>query len=411
MLLPVTSEQFNNADLNPQGSLYAEAFGKDESFLVEKDTNALIFDTQPQQFKDLVLLNRQSAMPAASDEFFWQEMPYQRTPIVAADASGAVVFPATQAITVSSLSGVSTNTEISYPDNTKGVVVAVDTTSLIITVQPLTDKTLPAVTAGDVINNLAPVEPDRMDGFAQQFRAETVEKNGFIQLMSKSIEYGRVERFKKSNTAVNNFLPMEQAAFFQQAKVDISNALWNGQQGEVVFPDGQAAKLTQGLFPAMVENGSPNAVTSAATLVDAFEEVCFASEFGEYGQVRFAFMTPEVHRVLSKAYKDEKTRYTPEDTFPIKNLDEVNIGSSRIVLVPYSRFKDRASFPASFKDRIYIIPMKNVKMRQMWSESSGENLTRKDGVPTTVLTQWLDFHAGFQFINLDAFAYLDITGL
>lgn len=410
MLLPVTSEFFNNENLNPEGSLYAREFGKDESFLVEKETNRMIFDTKPQQFMDLMLLNMQNAIPSGSDEFFWQEMPYQRRPITADEAVAGVSFPNTQTFRVSSLSGVSEQTLISYPNNDKGVIIDVNTSTQEITVQPLTNRTLPAVSVGHIINNNSPVEPDRQVGFAQQFRADTVQKHGFIQLMSKSIEYGRVEMFKKRNTAVNDFLPMEQKAFFDQARIDVSNALWNGQMGEVLI-DGQQAKLTQGYFPALVENGSPNAVASQATLVDAFEEVVFGTEFGQYGETRFAFMTPEIHRVITRAYKDEQTRYSPTDEIAIMNLKEVNIGSSRIVFVPYARFKDTASFPASFRNRIIVADIENIRMRQMWSESSGRNLSRKDGVPNTVETEWIDFHAGFQHINLDSGGYIDVTGL
>ena len=107
----------------------------------------------------------------------------------------------------------------------------------------------------------------------------------------------------------------------------------------------------------MVEAGSPSATANQATLQDAFEDMVLSSEFGEYGSVRFAFMAPRIHLLLSKVYKDELTRYKPNDQIANLMLKEINIGSSRIVLVPFKRFEDAASFPAQFANRIVILDL------------------------------------------------------
>lgn len=402
---------FTNEELNSIGSQYSQDFNHDLSILVEKVTNKAIFDAAPQQFFDLKLLNMKAFQPVTSDEFFYQEMGYQREPITATGAAAAATWPATQAFTVSNLDGVSEDMIVIYPNNDKGTVINVNPNTNEITVKPFTNSTVPAVVIGDVLSNLSSVEADGTDGFAQYFRATTTERHNFVQLFNKTIRYGEVELFKLQNAAVtSNFLEMERNSMFRQFRTDISNAFWNGEKGEVTLQSGRVAKATQGLFPAMVGAGSPNATATAATIQDAFEDIVLASEFGEYGAVRFAFMTPRIHLLLSKAYKDEKTRYTPQDVEVTRlQLNQVDIGSSRIVMVPYQRFASPESFPAAFEDRIIILDMKNINLRQLWGERSGDTLSRTEGVPKRYKEMWVDANMGVQFNNPLACAFLDVT--
>jgi len=385
-------------------------YGHDISLLVQKLTNRAIFDAAPQQFMDLKLLNMVPAEQVNSDEFFYQEMGYQREPLVATAASATVAWPTTQTISVASVDNISTNTIISYPNGQKGSVTAVDTSLLTITVSPYNGDTLPAVVLGDVLANVSTVDHDGSEGFAQYFRASTIERNNYIQLFNKAIRYSEVELHKLKNMGTtSNFLEMERNAMFNQHRIDLSNAFWTGQKGEVITQNGTPAKTTGGVFTAMLEAGSPNALATAGTLVDAFEDMILSSEYGEYGAARMAYMTPRIHRMLSLAYKEELTRYAPNDEIALLNLKEVNIGSSRIVLVPYKRFEDAASFPGSFANRICILDMKNIKRTQLWGERSGDTLKLEDGVPKRYGDVWVDCNMGIKFHNPLACAHVDIS--
>jgi len=404
------SSKFLNQNYNSVGSEYAALYGHDISLLVQKLTNRAIFDAAPQQFMDLKLLNMVAAEQVNSDEFFYQEMGYQREPLVATANSAAVSYPATQTITVASTDNISTNTIISYPNGQKGSVTNVDTTLSQITVSPYNGDTLPAVVADDVLANVSSVDHDGSDGFAQYFRASTIERNNYIQLFNKAIRYSEVELHKLKNMGTtSNFLEMERTAMFNQHRIDLSNAFWTGQKGEVITANGTPAKTTGGVFTSMLEAGSPNALANSATLVDAFEDMVLSSEYGDYGQARMAFMTPRTHRALSLAYKEELTRYAPNDEIALLNLKEVNLGSSRIVLVPFKRFEDTASFPGSFANRIVILDMKNIKRTQLWGERSGDTLKLEDGVPKRYGDIWVDCNMGVKFHNPLACAYLDIN--
>lgn len=405
-----TSAKFSNQNYNSVGSEYANLYGHDISLLVQKLTNRAIFDAAPQQFMDLKLMNMIPAETVNSDEFFFQEMGYQREPLQVTAVSATVSYPTTQTINVASVDNISTNTIISYPNGQKGSVVAVDTSLLTVTVSPYNGDTLPAVAIGDVLANVSTVDHDGSEGFAQYFRASTIERVNYVQLFNKAIRYSEVELHKLKNMGTTaNFLEMERNAMFNQHRIDISNALWTGQKGEVSTANGTPAKTTGGVYTSMVEAGSPNAVATASTLVDAFEDMVLSSEFGDYGQARMAYMTPRMHRMLSLAYKDELTRYAPNDEISLLNLKEINLGSSRIVLVPYKRFEDAASFPGSFANRIAILDMKNIKRVQLWGERSGDTLKLEDGVPKRYGDVWVDCNMGVKFNNPLACAYLDVT--
>ncbi len=404
------STRFSNLNLNSVGSEYAALYGHDISLLVQKLTNRAIFDASPQQFMDLKLLNMVPAKQVNSDEYFYQEMGYQREPLVATAAAASVSFPTTQVISVASVNNISTNTIISYPNGQKGNVVSVDSSLLTITVSPYNGDTLPAVNTDDVLANVSTVDYDGSEGFAQYFRASTIERSNYIQLFNKAIRYSEVELHKLKNMATtSNFLEMEKNAMFNQHRIDISNAFWTGQKGEIPTQNGTPAKTTGGVFTSMLEAGSPNALATQATLVAAFEDMVLSSEYGQYGAARMAYMTPRVHRALSLAYKEELTRYAPNDEIALLNLKEVNLGSSRIVLVPYKRFEDAASYPASFANKITILDMKNIKRVQLWGERSGDTLKLEDGVPKRYGDVWVDCNMGVKFNNPLACAYLDVT--
>jgi len=409
MLYNLPNDSFGNENTNSIGSQYANDYGHDISLLVQKVTNKVIFDAAPKQFFDLKLLNMKNFEQVNSDEFFYKEMGYQRKPLTAIAAANAVVSPATQTFAISSLDDISTDTVIAYPNNKKGTVININKTTNEITVAPLSNDSLPAVAANDVFANISSVEADGTDGWAQHFRASTIERFNFVQLFNKVIKYGEVELFKLKKAAVtSNFLQMERTAMYRQFRIDISNAFWNGEKGEGVTSKNEKAKLTGGVFPAMVAAGSPNSLVTTGTLAAGFEEVVLDSEFGEYGEVRFAFGTPRNILKLSKSYKEEKTRYSPNDMIAKLNLEEVNIGSSRIVFVPFKRFEDAASFPASFANRIIILDMKNISLCQMWGERSGDTLSRKDGIPKRYEEMWVDANMGVKFYNPLACAWIDI---
>ena len=91
------------------------------------------------------------------------------------------------------------------------------------------------------------------------------------------------------------------------------------------------------------------------------------------------------------------------------SISEIDLGSSRIVLVPFQRFADRASFPASFENKIVLLDMKNINLCQLWGERSGETLSREDGIPKRYKEMWVDANMGVKFNNPLACGWIDVS--
>lgn len=392
---------FGNQNMNPQGSQYAANYNHEEQILLEKATNRLIFDSAPQQFYDLTLLNRMGALPSDSDEFFFQEMGDQRAPVVVTAASSAATYPNTATIQVSSLDQVATDVLIGTPDNARGTIVDVIAGSNTIVVKPANGETIEALSVDDELNIFGPIEADGVQEFAAHFRARTTERHNFIQLFNRAIQYGEVELFKLRNRgATSNFLSMERQQMFRQFRIDISNAFWNGKKGEVMLKSGKLAKTTGGIYNSMIEAGSPIVNAPLASIPDALEQLALDTEYGEYGATRFFFGSNQMILKISKAYKDAKTRYRPKDKEADLGLQMINIGSTNIVLVPYARFRQTASFPVSWQTQGFLLDMKNIRMRQMWNERMGETTDdRAHGQRKRYMETWIDANMGVEFNN------------
>jgi hypothetical protein len=408
-LVDLSSDNFSNKNMNPVGSEYAATYGHNFDLKIQKEVNRRLFDGRPYQFMDLHLLNRLKYETVNSDEHFYQEMGWQREAIIATGAAAAVNAPTTQTFTVASINTVHTDVLITYPNGQKGNIVDVDSSAGTITVAPFNNSSLPAVSANDIFGNHSSVDHAGSEGFAVHQRSNIIERSMYVQLFNRAIRYDEVElnKLRKTGTT-DNFISMEMEELFNQHRIDISNALWMGIQGEVPTSKGKPAKTTKGLFTSMIESGSPNAIgVSNANLVSAFEDVVFQSEYGKFGKVRFAFMTPEKHRQLSLAYKGELTQYAPNDTFSLLNLQQINLGSSIIVPVSYSRFKE-SSFGEAFQNRIIIVDMDNITPCQMWGERSGSTPDLdSDGTPKRYKDFYVDCNIGFKINNPLANAYVE----
>lgn len=405
---------FGNPELNSIGSQYAADYGKNTSLLIAKETRKKLFDASPQQFYDLAIFNQiGGSITSPNDEFNYKEYGYQRQPVIATGAAAAVSAPTTQSFTVASVDNIAQDTLIAYPNGAIGNVVNVDPSTNTITVAPLTGQTLPAVVAADSFANISPIEGDGVDGFAQYFRMSTIERNGFIQLFSKAIRYGAVEMWKMEKGAIHpSFLADEREQMFKQFRVDFSNAFWMGRKGQAVTASGANAKTCDGVFTMMQNAGSPNVSTSVATLADAFEDVILSTQYGNYGEVKFAYMTPRMQNEMRKVYTDQLIRYTPQNqNLANLHLEEINIGSTRVVIVPYQRFASAADFYPGFENRIVLLDHTTLQKYELWGTTSGETLDRKGGVAKSYKDTYVCGQLGVAMNNPLASGWVDVSGL
>jgi len=406
------NSQFNNANLNSIGSSYAAAYGHDITLLIQKETRKRLFDASPQQFYDLAIFNQiGESISSANDEFNYKEFGYQRQPVIAVGTAAAVTAPTTQTFVVTSIDNIAQDTMIAYPNGSLGTVISVDPSTTSITVAPLSGQTLPAVAASDSFANISSIEADAIDGFAQYFRLSTIERNGYIQLFSKAIRYGAVEMWKMEKGAIHpSFISDERDQMFKQFRIDFSNAFWMGRKGQAVTAAGDVAKTTDGVFTMMQNAGSPSVSTTVATLSDAFEDVILSTQYGNYGEVKFAYMTPRMQNEMRKVYTDQLIRYTPQNqNLANLHLEEVNIGSTRVVIVPMQRFASAADFYPGFENRIVLLDHTTLDKYELWGTTSGETLDRSSGIAKSYKDTYVCGQLGVAMNNPLASGYVDVT--
>jgi hypothetical protein len=405
---PSGQGKFDNLNLNAIGSMYADSpYNHDTTDLVQRIMRYAIYDAAPQQYFDLAILNMKTPEQVNSDEYEYLEMGYGRDPItVVAPGIASPGADTQQVVPVADTTMVSKDTIVVYPDGTKGTVIALDADH--VTVYPLNGGTLPLLNADDLLALLSPLERDASEGFSQYFRMDYTKKYGFVQLLVKAMRFGRVEMFKYQRAGTTDYLTMNKQRFMQQFRIDLSNIYWNGTQGEATLSDGTLAKTAGGVYPAMVTGGSPSTTTPVATIGEAVEEMALQTEFKSYGATKFLYGTPRYILALSKYYKQDLVRYTPNDQWAKLGLSGVDIGSSRIVFVPIKRFEDTASFPVSWQKRLFLLDQESIVPKQMWGEEYGETLDRQQGVPKTFKDYWVSANFSIAFFNPQGSAFVDI---
>jgi hypothetical protein len=417
--MPAT-EFFQNKNANAAGSRYAAEYGHGHYSALNEVTRKIIYDAAPKQFMDLKLLYLKSPEFEPSDEFKTAEMGYGRSPIVTGLIGADIAAGTTQVIPVVSHADVAKDMIIVYADNSRGTITNITNTGngANITVTAQTGKTLPVIAAAAAgtyqFAFLSEVEADGVDYISNYSRAEIYERYNYIQLFSRAVRFGRVERIKLEQSGkYANYVMKQKENMEAQLRISLSNVFWNGVRGEVTLANGMKAKTTGGVIPIMEDAGAMNVQTSAANLIDAFEDLVLSTEFGAYGETRYAYMDSRLHLAISKRYKSRLTRYTPNDSIAKLMLNSLDLGSSNIVFVPMPRFKDPASFPSSFKDKIILLDQKNISSKYIIPENSWETDMRGQpgGEHKTYLDMGKEASLGIGYDNPLAGGILTVSGI
>ena len=399
---------FNDAGLNAYPSLYADVYGQPKTDLIREDVRYKIFDSAPQEFYDLRIIGMQEPIQQNDTEYSWFEKGYGRDAIL---STATVVggFPQI-VITVSqaSLSVVTINTIVQFPNKQKGNVIAINIATNQITVLMQAGQIAPTVNNGDIINNFSSIEPDSVNNYSQNFRIQLIKRTNVIQQFVKGMQFGDIEMEKYKRSGTTDFLDMNRQEFVRQFRIDISNVSWLGTLGQINMSYGTPAKMTDGIDSLMAKANSPVANTTVANVGSALEAIALATEYGDYGQVKFAFMTPTMKNYMAKYYKYSLIRYNVTEgstgagggTIAPLWMDAIDIGSTRINLVPYQRFQDTASFPVTMQNSIYLLDMKNIIPTYFMSESMIQTPNRRTGINLKTYTNFvMTADYGLQFNN------------
>jgi len=366
-------------DLNAPGSRYASRQNRAISDKVERITRRQLFDAQPKQFLELTLLNMNQAKETnlSSDEISFGEYGWQRAPLFVT-STGTSGY--TQTVSVSNMSEAAENHFYLHPSGVPMLLHTKNEAAGTVTFKAIEGETLPQIVSDSILANQGPIEADGTDSFASYFRMDIIERDNYVQFFSRGRLYGEIEYEKLSRAGRwTNFLQEELKQLMLQGRIDLSNTFWTGKKGEVVLPGGLVAKSMNGVYQSMKEAGSPEIQTTKATVVPAFEHLVEQTEYGQYGATRFFFAHPKVLKLISNAYKGDKTRYAPNDMVAKLMLNQIDIGSSVVVLVPYGRFGDRSSFPAFYANSGFLLDFDNIKMGEFFAPQMYQGLADERG--------------------------------
>ncbi len=392
---------FGNLNTNPEKSNYSvdSGFSPEESNLIQKEIRKRIFDAAPSQYNALKLLSMKPMIEKNLDEFEYLEKTFGRTPIESTAVVGAVAGAAgvsqTQVIplTAASLSHVSLDLIVIYPDNTKAVVTAIAPTSITVTSQ--TGDGLSAVAIGDIFSFQSTIEADGQDFFSNYERLETITRYNYIQFFLRAQRWTRIELQKHKNAGTTDFLMHDKQHKMNQIRVDFFNSYFNGQRGEFPLSSGFVAKAMGGIYPTMQAAGSASSNPTVAGLQAAFETLAFNTNYKVEGGTRFIYGTDEVLNEFSKIYKQPGLRYEPNDEIANLKLRRIELGTMNFVLVPCELFREESCFPAEWKRRVLVldqeaitpVKMKGIPALEMESTDNRQNGTRENFTDFTVAGQ------------------------
>ena len=126
----VQNEPLGNINLNPEGSNYPgdSAYAPEETNLIQKAIERLIFDAAPKQYAAMKILFQKPVKDVNLDEFEYLERTFGRTALTVATGSAAVVpvpgafVTTTFTVTAAGPNDISISDIITFPDGTEDCV-------------------------------------------------------------------------------------------------------------------------------------------------------------------------------------------------------------------------------------------------------------------------------------------------
>lgn len=380
---------FNLSSLNALGDPFAANYGYPVTDLIIKDLRPMIFDSAPKEFYDLTILNSMKAQRVNNDVFNWLEKPYGRDAYVCA-ATSAITGGGSQ-ITIpvqpGTINAACIDTLVGFPNGTQGNILTINTSLNTITIQMMANVTAPTVNPGDIINNLAPLEADATSMVSSGgFRIQTLERYNYVSILARGMQWGTRELEKMKRSGTTNYLEMNYQEMMRQFRVDISNLFWLGTAGMCKLANGATTKVNNGVWSFLQQSGSPIIPTPLASVGAAIEAALLATEYGNYGQLKMLYMTPSMARAVCTYYKDSLVRYVVTSSDPMGStmapleLNSINIGSSKAIIVPMQRFQDTTSFPVTFQDTIFGLDTENIIPAYFMDEYTITTPDRRSGI-------------------------------
>lgn len=372
----VNNAPFGLANTNAPGSPYAAAYSRGVTSHLRLPVSPNIFNAQPQQFLDLQYLMSFGAMENDNpgDEIIWHEQVWSRNPITvrtnfAGVAAGAATVTGTINVTDASINHIFPRQKINYRGsdgvNTQAIVMSVVTTagSGSITVRSMSGRPLAPIAAGSLITNGLTVGSDGGSEFSNPTRIQTVQRTNLMEKIGPEQKtWNTIERTKWKNSQVTSYMEADMLDNLTQLKTSLSQRIWFGEYGESLNSAGEITKFTQGIVPAIEQNGGAVITSTLSTVWDDLADAMFATNFMSTTNERVVFAPPELLFQLNIKQKAEFVRYSSGDKIWDMDFEEWRFGGQKLTLVPCQIWNNAASFPEEFSRKMVVLQKQNTKL-------------------------------------------------
>jgi hypothetical protein len=376
-----------------------------------------------QMYDALKLLYMKPMAEENSDEFKYLEKTFGRPPIEVHswdNATGIMELAGTYTASTDMPVVVG---DVLYATTGEPLIVSAVTHSAVadsatITLAAQTGESLGATmfTAGDVVAIQGAIIADGMDKFLHYDRLQTVTRYNFIQLFQRANRWSTVELQKLINNGTTNYKTLETQEKINQMRNDLFSAYFNGTRGEFSIPgeggSSWKAKCMGGIYPTMVAAGSGHATVALSGLKTAFEELAFDTNYKKEGSRRFVYGTDKMLYELSRAYKENGSRYTPSDNRANLNLKMIEVGSQEYVLVPCELFREDSVLPSSWQTKLLVLDQESItpiKMKGLPHIEVGQTDNKNGGSYRDYTDWWVKAMLSMRFNNPLGSFYIDVT--
>lgn len=404
---------------NPQSSQYGlvSGYSPTETNLIHKAIKEAIFDAAPEQYNALKLIFEKQFREYPIREFEYLENTFGRSALQATGVVAAVAAVAgvsqTQVIpmTAASVTHITPDLIILYPDNTKAVIKSI--AGLNVTVESQTSDGLSAVANNDIFAIQSTIQADAMNYFSNYERLQTITRYNFIQEFVRAKRWGRMELLEFQNNGTTDFLIRDKMESMRQMRTDLFNSFFNGQRGEFRISNNYVTTAMGGIFPLMVAAGSMNGATTLAGLRSMFEALAFATNYKKEGGTRFIYGTQNILYQLSKIFKDPGLRYAPSDDIAKLDLKQYEFGGMKFVPVACELFREPSCFPADWATRLLVLDQETispVKMKGLPYMTVGGTLDRgPNGTRENFKDWYIEANLSLEFNNPLGCFWIDVT--
>lgn len=377
---------WGNERLQAYGSPFLETPGQAPTALNAEATIHLqrfifreIMGTDPEPYFAALKLFMFNDRPDTADDdiYTWIEKPSQR---YAPTASNGVAAPGVQLqaavpgvvgdyveynipVASSDIQYLPIDNDIMFKGGAFGTIVAhnTGTSPMTVTVRSHVSAGLPEVLQGDRLPLMGEIRADGMERIANVQRMGTIERSNYVATFMRSIKWGRKEQLKWMNNAATNYRDENQKELILNLKYDALVNFWAGRKEMRRLSGGEYAKGMDGIYPQMLAGGSASSTTTLGNLVPTFEAMGHNTNYQAKGGVRYVFGRTELLTILSKEYKDLRTRYAPNSYIADMDLEAIKFGGQKYVLVPVEPFGDINYFQSDWADRLFVIDTSCIK--------------------------------------------------